>query len=572
MESSQANELVSLHEINERNVGHLCFDGWIIDGEKARYVQNVLFSIVAIGGYKELDQPTVGNEVWIQSVQSQRAGLWYRLRTPAPEYRRLHEPFLWIADLAKHVVDYLHIHWQVTLSHFRDRFHTWVQSLYGSNAHACNWLNCGNSDFRRIVAAHANFLYCQASQVDNRLVDHPVWKQIHPRLLSAIEEQVEQETTIDMYTLSTRGSTTSSRRKTTVTPYVYECFKHLTWAKFLYCQTPSISMDSKSARPNDGPGSPSGLSKVHVDAHINSPSEAESDTIHRGDVVALPRDKESAWKTIDLHWYAYVHGIRKTSKGPVLDLLWLYRPSDTECRRMHYPFANELFLSDHCNCGDPPIPVEEVTHKPRVAFFGTPNTKDVDFFIRQKYVQGYGAWESLKDSDFRCKCHKQEEFIKYLAGDTLLVRVGKMLEPVVFIGNDDRDLHSKIMVRRLLRMRDYGHMDAEPNELVISNKFQSVTRTDVHRKCHVRIYTQEDKTLGQIPPPYCRQGNSDHYYIILEDLDNSELGPRPFSSTSLRLINQGWDPLLMLPRRPMRGLDLYCGGGILAEDWRREGL
>ena len=561
VEFSQANELVSLHEINERNVGRLCFDGWIVDGEKARYVQNVLFSVMAIGGYKELDQPTVGNEVWIQSAQSQKAGVWYRLTTPAPEYRRLHEPFLWIADLAKHVVDYLHIHWQVTLNHFRERFHTWMQCQYGSNADACNWLKCGRRDFRRIVAAHANFLYCQASQVDHNLEDQPVWKEIHPRFLNAIEEQVEQETTSDMYTLATKGSTTSPKRKTTVTPYVYECFKHLTWAKFLYCQTPSISKDSKSSPPNDGPGSPSGLSKVHVDAHINTPSETESNTIHRGDVVALPRDRDSAWKTIDLHWYGYVQGIRETSKGPVLELLWLYRPSDTECRRMHYPFAKELFLSDHCNCGDPPISVQEVTHKPRVAFFGTPETKDVDFFVRQKYIQGHGAWESLKDLDFRCKCYKKEEFTKYLAGDTLLVRTGGILEPVVFIDEDYHDLQGGIRVRRLLRKRYYGHIDADSNELVLSNEFQSIIRADVHRKCHVRFYTEEDKTRKSIPPPYCRQGTGDHFYIISEDLDDSGIGPKRLTATSLSLINQGWDPLSMLSRRPMQGLDLYSGGG-----------
>ncbi len=561
MESSQANELVSLHEINERNVGLFCFDGLIINGKKERYVQNVPFKTLAIGGYKELDRPTVGDEIWIQSFQGQEAGIWYRLRTPAPEYQRLHKPFLWMADLAKHVVDYLHIHGQVTLNHFRELFRTWVQRQYRSSAQACKWLNCGSTDFRGIVAAHANFLYCQASQVDHKLANHPVWKEIHPRLLSAIEEQVEQGTTLDMYTLSTRGSTTSPRRKTTVTPYVYECFKHLTWAKFLYCQTPSVSIHIQSSCPTGGPGSPSGRSKVHFDGHISPPSETESQAIHRGDVVALPRDKESAWKTIDTHWYGYVRGIKDTRKGPTLELLWLYRPSDTECRRMHYPFANELFLSDHCNCGDPPILVQEVIHKSRVAFFGTPDTKDVDFFVRQKYIQGDGAWESLKDSDFRCKCHKKEDFTKYLAGDTLLVRVGGILESVVFIDEDYHDLHGQIRVRRLPRRRDYGHMDAESNELVLSNQFQSITRADVHRKCHVRFYTEEDKARGKIPPPYCRRGTADHFYIMLEDLDDSKLGPMPFTAASFGLVNQGWDPLHMSSRPPMQGLDLYCGGG-----------
>ena len=556
METAQANELVSLHEINEWNVGLFCFDGVIINGGVERYVQNVPFKTLAIGGYKELDQPTVGDEVWIQSLQGQKAGVWYRLSTPAPEYQRFHEPFLWMADLAKHVVDYLHIHWQVTLNHFRELFRTWVHCQYGNNGQACKWLNCSSKDFRSVVAAHANFLYCQASQVDNKLEDHPIWKEIHPRFLDAVKEQVEQGTTSDMYTLSKRGPKVSSRRKTTVTPYVYDCFKHLTWAKFLYCQKPSVSIDVQSSCPNSGPASPSGLSKNHVDAQINSPDDTASVMIHSGDVVVLPRDKESAWKTSDAHWYGYVHGIKDTSKGPILKLLWLYRPSDTECRRMHYPYAHELFLSDHCNCGDPPIFADEVTHKSRVAFFGTPSTKDVDFFVRQKYIQGDGAWESLKDSDFRCKCHK-EELIKYLPGDTLLVRVCEILEPVVFIEQE----HGKIRVRRLLRKRDCGHMDAECNELIFSNKFQSIAYADVHRKCHVRIYTQEDKIRGNIPPPYCRRGMADHFYMILEDLEDSELGPEPFTTTSLRLINQGWDPLDTSPRPPMQGLDLYCGGG-----------
>ena len=561
MESSQANELVSLHEINEWNVGVFCFDGVIIDGEKKRYVQNVPFRTLAIGGYKELDRPTVDDEVWIQSFQGQKAGIWYCLRTPAPEYQRFHESFLWMADLAKHVVDYLHIHWQVTLKHFRELFHTWVHCQYGSSAQVCKWLDCGGKDFRRIVAAHANFLFCQASQVDNKLEDHPVWKESHPRFLDAVKEQVEQGTTSDMYTLSTRGSKVSPRRRTTVTPYVYNCFSHLTWAKFLYCQTPTISLDLKSSKPIGGLGSPPGLSKLHVNAQVNSPSETESKAIRKGDVVAVPRDKQSSWKTNDAHWYGYVHGIKDSSKGSSLELLWLYRPSDTECRRMHYPFANELFLSDHCNCGDPPILVDEVTHKSRVAFFGTPDTKDVDFFVRQKYIQGDGAWVSLKDSDFRCKCHKKEQATKYLAGDTLLVRVLGILEPVVFIKEMDHDSHGKLSVRRLIRRRDHGHMDAEANELILSNKFQLVNRADVHRKCYVRFYTEENKACSKIPAPYCRRGTADHFYIILEDLNDSELGPETLTTTSLKLINQGWDPLDTSSRPPMQGLDLYCGGG-----------
>lgn len=44
--------------MNEWNVGIRCLDGVIIDGGRERYVQNIPFGTLAIGGYKELDRLT----------------------------------------------------------------------------------------------------------------------------------------------------------------------------------------------------------------------------------------------------------------------------------------------------------------------------------------------------------------------------------------------------------------------------------------------------------------------------------------------------------------------------------
>ena len=564
-ECSQANEFVSLHEINEWNISFLYFDGIIINGDKKRYVQSVPFQTLSIGGYQEPERSTIGQDIWIQSIEGHKADIWYRLRTPAPEYHRFHEPFLWIADLAKHIIDYISIQLQATLSSFREDFYSWLQGLYDDNTKFRKWLSHANKDFRNIVTAHANFLYCQASQFDPSLGDHHLWKEIHSQLLNAIEEQIEQVCNPQMFAPFIRGAITSLVRKTTVTPYVFDCFKHLGWAKFLFCQIPTrrlkgsvnggIPTFHNSSRKDTSP------SKEHVANKVIFSSESDSKDIDVGDVVALPRDTVSAWRTNDVVWYGYVQGIRTTKEERVLELLWLYRPSDTECRRMYYPYAKELFLSDHCNCGDAPILIKDVTHKPRVAFFGTPSTKDVDFFVRQKYAQGDGAWISLKHSDFRCDCHKRKETAKYSIGDTLLVAIGKRLEPVVLVKENPEDSSGIIFVRRLLRRTDYGHINAEPNELVFTNQFQYLDRADIHRKCHVRFYTDSDKAQGNIPPPYCRHGTADHFYIILEDLDHNESVLRPFSPASLDLINQGWNPLITPSQSPMRGLDLFSGGG-----------
>ena len=66
---------------------------------------------------------------------------------------------------------------------------------------------------------------------------------------------------------------------------------------------------------------------------------------------------------------------------------------------------------------------------------------------------------------------------------------------------------------RLLRIRDCGYVDAESNELVLFNGFQSRNRAGVHHKTHVRFYTEEDEAHGEVPTPYYRRGTADDFDI-----------------------------------------------------------
>lgn len=566
-ESPLANELVSLHEINERKGNTFTFDGVVCYGDKRRYLQQVPFEVLSIGGYGETVRPTVGSEIWIQSARGKRSDIWYRLRTPSPEYCRFHQPFLWIADLAKNVVDFLMTHQEATLHHFRETFYESLQTIYESNEHFISWCkDYGDKDFRHAVVAHANFLFCQASQVDANLEGHPLWSEVHPRLLKAVSEQVERGTSRDMFAISNEGTETISRRKTTVTPYVYDCFKHLPWAKFLYCQTPSVGHTGhiRRAIPSSrcNPASSDELIKTRMTVDQSTELQEDDDSINVGDVVTLPLDTETAWKTNDNCWYAYVQGVTDTQKGRELSLLWLYRASDTECLQMRYPFANELFLSDHCNCGDTPIYAREVQRKVRLAFFAGPYTQDVEFFVRQKYVQGDGAWTTLQDSDFTCSCGKKlNDNLQHSVGDTLLVKIGKCLEPAVSVTYNPDGLRGKIQIRRLLRkQRDCGYKDASPNELVLTDRLEIVPQATIDRICHVRFYSEYEKKNRQIPSPYDRRGTGDCYYITSkEPTDGTRL--EPLTVPYPALMKQGWDPLTALPRAPMLGLDIFCGGG-----------
>ena len=498
--------------------------------------------------------------------------IWYRLKSPAAEYRRYHAAFLWMVDLAKHLVDFLHENERVFLAHFQKTFSQWLQRLYASDKQVCLWMEqYGDLDFRRVVAAQANFLYCQATQVDEKYGEHPLWKEIYPRDLCAVPEQIENRSAAHLFAVSREAGGLISRRKTTVTPYVYECFKHLPWAKFLHCQSPSVVRSRGSAKKLvDIPvESRSAAEVARIRATTgSSPSHAEKhqDKIHVGDIVAVPSDKDGSWKTTDSEYYGYVQSVDSTDGRQALGLLWFYRSGDTTCLNMSYPFSQELFLGDHCNCGDPPIFAEEVIRRPLVAFSNGPDTCGVEFFCRQQYIEADSAWVTLSKPHFRCKCKEGSIPPLYSIGDTLLVASslrssGPNLEPVVLHEHNPDGLEGKIRVRKLFRKkRDCGYVDAEPNELVLTEKFDIIPAAYVHRPCQVRFYTEDDRLQQRIPVPYSRQGTADFYFITSQVLQGSEMKVEPLMAP-WPLLKQGWDPLATPTRTIMRGLDIFCGGG-----------
>ena len=584
-ESALANEFVSLHEINEWGFKEFLFDGVIWFGGEMHYVQRVPFETLSIGGYGEMDSPAVIPDVWVQSNDARKSNVWYRLRTPAAEYKRYHQPFLWMAELAKLTVDFLSTHEDVELAQFQQSFNVWLQEVYGTDDFISRWKKAhGSKDFRHVIASQANFLWCQATQVDLELRKRTLWSEIHPRLLDAIPEENEKGTKSDMFTFSLEGAEHVLRRKTTVTPYVYDCFKHMPWEKFLYCQAPSVGHTRHnnhivSGAKNDCPGMP--------DIQLTPHTLMADASIDIGDVVALTPDTTTRWKSNDADWYGYVQTCTETSRGRELGILWLYRPSDTQCLKAPYQFCRELFLSDHCNCGDSPVYAQEVIYKPRVAFFGDPGTPDVDFFVRQRYVESDGAWQTLQEAHFQCCCRSAKRPFQYQIGSTLLVEINKVLEPAVLVENSPDGIHDKVKLRQFLRRnRDYGDIKAVQNELIFTDQVRTVSLAKIDRNCQVRGYTEQERRQGQIPPPYNREGTGDFYFVVSQDLEGEGPGLQPLDRSWPTLFNEGWDPLDIPPLRPLRGLDIFCGGGNFgrgleeggavrfeyAVDWYREAM
>ena len=567
-EQPLSNEMIGLHEIDGRGMKHWFLDGWICYGNHRNYVQRIPCEKLSIGNYEDTDVHGVGSAIWVQSWLGQRSDVWYCVKEPAPEYRPYHEAFLWMADFTKHMIDYLYEHKAVTLHHFKEDFYSCIDETHGFDQNFQQWQKTyADTDFRRVLATHPLFVYNQARQLGEEYTSHPLWSEIDPNTMDAVPKQTEQVKTYRDEEPKQRSK--KSRSKTIVTPFVYECFKHLPWSRFLDVQRPvpavlRLREKEKYRKPNVN---------FHpiLDESIDSSSASQVEVSQQkmlcvGDVVAINSDKTTTWKSNDSIWYGYVQGLTHERKGTRLHLLWLYRPSDTACQKMRYPFAKEMFLSDHCNCGDYPIYATEVIDKPKVAFFGGPDTPSTDFFVRQKYNGVDSAWTTLRLEDFQCVCRKSKIERRLCVGDTWLVarktKAGeKTLEPVE-LSAELCDGQQKIRVRRLLRLgRDFNYEHADANELVYSSRFEDIAKTDFFRPCQIRFYTVDTRDSRQIPAPYSMRGTADAYYITHGCDDNGDV--QPLSEPWPASLNQGFDPMASPLNPVMRGLDIFCGGGTL---------
>lgn len=546
-------ELTSLHNLHTYRGHHnYLLDGVLCYGSVRRYVQKVPFDVLSIGGYGDTDQHTVGPDMWLQTKQSALLDVWYQLGKPAPEYERYHQPFLWLADLSKHFVDFLDNHDNVSLQDFKTEFFSWINDHHGQDASFQAWrAQYPGRDFRRAIAAYAGFLWNQARDLSDTSFDkHPLSVEAHSLELNRVRPQICVETS------------------TIVTPFVYECFKHISWARFLEPRKPYAKVLEASYGTERAlkPTFKIGLTRNGREHQTPQPPEQ----IEVGDVVGVSKDNKTAWKGHADMWFAYVQALRCDRKGQtVLDVLWLYAPSDTTCSTGRYPFKNELFFSDNCNCEDDTLRLSEVICKVSVAFFSHPQETATEYFVRQKYTYEE-TFVTLKNPDFVCvhrsasaKSEIEELMEDYRVGDSVLVlgledeHDHETLEPVEIVAFSDG-----IQVRRLLRRnRDFEleHRDARPNELVYTDDILTIPASAVERRCHVRFYTVEELNNSQIPAPYNRDGTADAYYITYRQTDTKTLEPLrlPLATT----LRQGFDPQALPVRPVMTGLDLFCGGG-----------
>lgn len=158
-------ELRPLHDLATRRAHEeFLFDGVLSAGEVSRRVKGVAFQICSIGNYG-VERHEVGGEVWVQSRYCSVHGgdVWSRLGKPHRDYRRVQESFMWVANLAKHFVDYGQAEGAATgigMREFEGEFAGWMVVRYGGSRGFRGWYEGnGGADFRNRVVACRQFLF-----------------------------------------------------------------------------------------------------------------------------------------------------------------------------------------------------------------------------------------------------------------------------------------------------------------------------------------------------------------------------------------------------------------------------
>ena len=559
-------ELTSLHNFGVPLSKKLCFDGYLCTENVKHYVQGLDMQDLSIEGYGDTEDPQVVSYIRSELGSKDTVNdVWYRLKKPAPNYRRFHESFLWVAQLAKHVIDYLESQpaRSVGLENFRKDFHQWLVPRFIRNEDFQKWHLAFRAqvDFRVGVNAHIEFIYAQAFNLasSKQLLAHPIWGECMARGSTSVKPQK------------------SEVQQTLATDHVYESFKHMYFGKHIHKLGPSkpvLALQKERKRKLGFPECLSTSNKVQTTPPRRPHVEP---SIQIGDVVAIDPNEmdQKNWRNSAQEWLAYVQDIALRADGTSrLSVIWLYRSCETNIYKAKYPFDNELFLSDNCNCGPGvgELLLRDVRRKYTVQWSPT-RIPTSEYFIRQTYMTEDSAFVSLREEHKTCVCRRAKPLLDecFSRGDTFYVsrrvKGTEILDPAIIWAVDASS--NAVTVRKLLRLgRDCADLatkahrrDTAPNELVLTDEYEEVNALRIKRRCSIRFVSKHALLQNQVPSPYDRDGVADLWFLSMEIVKVSGSQRLTFLSKLPEFIHEGPDFATTGPK--LKGLSIFSGGGSL---------
>jgi DNA (cytosine-5)-methyltransferase 1 len=561
---ARRHELISLHFKNVPTPKRLCFDGFLCLGGTRLYVKGVAIQDSSIEGYGNDQHP--GVVAYLQSEvasKDQTHDVWYRLKKPSQAYAKFHEPYLSIAQLGKHALDFLEQRPpnSVELESFRIEFHAWlIQRFALPNTTLAKWHGelQNRIDFRVDINAYIDFFYSEACNLPNSevLLDHPLWADCMVRGLTRVKKQDKIE------------------ELTVTTPEVYDMFKDTYFGKKLRSMPLAKSEKDQQARrklelgfattdPATGiaPTDPQYHPYGHLDIQI-------------GDVVAFDPEEhdKTTWRNAEWEWLAYVQGVQPMETGGQrLFVLFLYRPRETNIFNAKYRFDSELFFSDNCNCGDGELLSTDIKGKYSIEWLPKKIDSSKGFFVRQTYLTENSAFVTFKDAHKICSCRKTAPINTYNCGETVYITKtvhGKpILEPVVV--RHTNQTTGSVTVRKLLRLgRDCAQLAVEAkrthiadNELVLTDEYLTVSAARIKRRCKIRFISKKDVLQGEIPLPYNRGGACDYFFVSMGISTFHGVSCLMYLSRLPERFNQDEGMGATVGVKKLRGLSMFSGGG-----------
>jgi DNA (cytosine-5)-methyltransferase 1 len=558
-------ELIGLHHLEVPRAKKLAFEGVLRVGSEAHYVESITIQDYSIEGFGDAENPVV--VVYLQSTAASKDSthdIWYRLNKPAPKYERYHEPFLWVAQLAKHVLDFMDEQpaASVGLESFRHDFQQWLTTRFCQNTEFKHWLHAihDHEDFRVPVNAYIEFLYQQAWNLPNSkaLLTHTVWADCMVAGLTQIKKQDQKVT----FTLAT--------------PDVHGCFKKMYFKEHIRTKHPSEAVRIRQRYRKAQLGFQTARDPRPVSTPLSRPYDGSFFQV--GDVVAFdPRqsDKQN-WRNADWEWLLHVHDIRMLRNGVQrLFGIYLYRPRETDIFTARYPYQNEFFFSDNCNCNDGELLSTDINGQYDIEW--TPSVIPTQaFFVRQTYLTLDSSFVTYAEKHRICDCKKDEitAFDRYHRGDTVYVTktLGgrKILEPVIIHQKDRAAGH--FVVRRLARLlRDFPEQAKHAqrtgkvfrNELVLTDDYEEMKVARIERRCHIRFIPKRETLQNPVPFPYNRGGAGDFWFFSM-GLSVKDDAPRLiYLARPPNNFNECQDIVAPPGANKLLGMSLFSGGGNL---------
>ena len=388
-------------------------DGYIHHQGAIYYLERARILEVSIGNLAEKEEiPSVVDCIWIQTWACQelwhgsREEIWYRLLKTIEEYADIYNNFLWLADLLKHLTDFLeleaHTGNEVELDDFREQFLLTLKQRHADCAIFKRWhRQCEFAvDFRKHIIRNASFL----------------WDQFRS-LKIPIHSSLKLWTQIVLIPTGNGAAGKDTVVTTNVNFAFTEAFPHWGLHGYNLLKAVSPSQDVQDFRlrriqkwsfPNKGvfngtyhnegiPLSAETLERVGL-AKVKPILKME-DVIGRVTVIRRNQLQESDPGFVCS--YAFIRESTLYREQLAFAVVWLKHPGETICgTKTHYPFENELFISDERNYE--PVPLSDVMAVFGISMLSDPAEDGATFFAREKYITANQSFVTAKASDLFC--------------------------------------------------------------------------------------------------------------------------------------------------------------------------